>query len=60
LPGSRVYLYFISRELLMPFEILDFFFMLFSGFQGAERTKIPALIGLCIFFPGIQPVFARF
>lgn len=41
----------------MTFEILDFPFMLFSGFQTAEGPQIAPFFCFWISFPGIQPVF---
>ena len=44
---------------LVPFEVLDLSFMLFSGFKRFEHTQIPSLAGLGILLTRVYPVFAR-
>jgi hypothetical protein len=42
----------------MPFEILNFSLMLFSGSASFKGTEVAAALGLGIYFARIQPIFA--
>ena len=44
----------------MMLKVLDLTLVFFSRFQRIESAQVAALIGFRVFFPRIDPVFARF
>jgi len=50
----------LQADVSVPFKILNIRFMFFCGCQRRKSTQVAPLICFCIFFTGIQPVFAGF